>query len=89
MGTFAISCDLLDQDLDHQLHHELERLRAHKATDSLYFVHLSTDNPHAIRDHLAQYIGERDRIVVVRFIGRPACKFAYEGTDKWAAVNVE
>ncbi|MDP6876206.1 MAG: CRISPR-associated protein Cas2 [Alphaproteobacteria bacterium] len=87
MPLFAITYDLVKQKDYQTLWDELERLGAHKALNSFYLVSLTNDEPQEIVDHLKQFIDGDDRLMVVRFIGKPKYTFALAGTNDWVKEN--
>ena len=86
MANFAITYDLIKRKDYQTLWDELERLGAHKALNSFYL--LSIDNSaQVVKDHLAQYIDDDDKLMVVKFTGNPAFTKAHAGTNKWIEEN--
>lgn len=87
MALFAITYDLIKRKDYPELWEALASLGAHKAMLSFYLVNLQTDNPQAVLDYLLPHVDADDRIMVVRFVGRPKYNIALKGTNDWVTAN--
>lgn len=87
MALFAITYDLVDNKDYGKLWDELEELGAHKALNSFYLVELTNDDPHEVLEHLSQFVDSDDRLMVVKFIGKPRYTKALPGTNNWVKSN--
>lgn len=88
MALFAITYDLMKGKDYPKLREEMERLGAHKALASFYLANLATDDPAVVRDHLKKFIDDDDKLMVVRFVGKPAFTKANAGTNAWVDANI-
>ncbi len=83
MPVFAVTYDL-NKDKDYsKLWAELERLDGHKAALSFYFIDVNIASEARVRDLLANFIDDDDRIIVSKCHTRPATQRAFKGTKEW------
>ena len=82
MALFSVTYDLIkDKDYD-SLIDRLKELDTVKVQLSQWF--LSADNTATeIKDHLAQYVDDDDKLMVIEFSKRPQFTKAIEGTNDW------
>lgn len=64
----------------------MTRLEGHKALLSLYLLILDNDDPKEVRDHLAQFIDEDDRLLVVKLTDAASLR-CIQGTRDWIIAN--
>jgi hypothetical protein len=82
MAKFLVTYDLI-KDKDYKLLiGELERLDAHKALLSVWLVELNNTTAH-VRDHLAGFIDEDDKLFVAEMTVKPSFTKAFKGTSAW------
>jgi hypothetical protein len=86
MALFAVNYDLVKQKDYQPLWDELARLGAHKALLSMYLVNLDNTAQEVV-DHLARYIDNDDRLMVIEFSKKPVFTKALKGTNDWIAAN--
>ena len=65
----------------------MDSLGAHKALNSFYLVNLTNTDPQEVLNHLKGYVDSDDRLMVVRFTGKPAFTKAHAGTNNWIKDN--
>lgn len=82
MAYFAVSYQLEKNDNYQPLWDALEALDAHKVMKSFYFVDAQM-TAQKLKDHLIQFIDEKDHLIVVPFSQRPYKYKCYPGTKAW------
>lgn len=82
MAFFSITYDLVaDKNYD-ALIDRLKELDTVKVQLSQWL--LSADNTaKEVKDHLAQYVDDDDRLMVIEFTKKPAYTYALKGTNAW------
>lgn len=82
MALFSITYDLVaNKDYD-SLIDRLKELDTVKVQLSQWF--LSANNTaNEVKNHLAQYVDDDDKLMVVEFTKRPAFTKAFSGTNDW------
>ncbi len=83
MALFVISYDLIKGKDYAKIISELERLGAQRVLLSVWLADVTPDNPEAIKDHLAKFADEDDRLLVIEFKKKPAYTRALTGTAAW------
>lgn len=87
MALFAITYDLVKRKDYPELWNALKQIKAHKAMLSFYLANLDTNDPQVVLDYLRPHVDEDDRIMVVKFTGRPKYNKALVGTNAWVEAN--
>ena len=82
LAYFTVSYDLLRNKDYQRIIDELKRLEATKVLLSMWFVELD-NTAQQVKDHLAGFLDDDDRLVVVEFSKKPAYTRALEGTNAW------
>lgn len=82
MSYFAISYDLVAGKDYETLIDELERLGAVKAQLSYWLVELD-NSVTEVKDHLAGFIDDDDRLMVIKFTERPRFTIAFKPASDW------
>jgi len=88
MALFAITYDLIKRKDYQTLWDELDDLGAHKALNSFYLLNIKTeDDAQGMVNYLRQFIDDDDRLMVVKFTGKPRFAKALAGTSDWIKKN--
>lgn len=82
MALFSVTYDLVAEKDYEALIDRLKELDTVKVQLSHWL--LSADNTaNEVKDHLAQYIDDDDKLMVIEFTKRPAFTKAFAGTNDW------
>ena len=82
MALFSVTYDLIKEKDYDRLINRLKELDTVKVQLSQWF--LSAENTATeIKDHLAQYVDDDDKLMVVEFSKRPQFTKAIKGTNDW------
>ena len=86
MAYFAISFELRygSEVARRMLCDEIERLGGVEAIGGVYLAELD-GSAEEVREHLARYLGAKDRLIVIGFNSPPAVRTALAGADRWIA----
>ncbi|MBK8160567.1 MAG: hypothetical protein IPK59_17945 [Rhodospirillaceae bacterium] len=87
MGLFMVSYDLIKNKDYKKLLTEIGRMNSRKALASLYLMNVDGTGKD-LKDHLAQYIDDDDKLMVIEFTKRPNFTKANDGTNKWLDENL-
>lgn len=87
MGLFAVSYDLIANKDYARIQDEIERLGGVRVQLSYYLLNLTNEDPVGVKNHLARFVDSDDRLMVVKFTGRPAFTKALTGTNNWIDRN--
>lgn len=84
MAYFVVTYDLVNRnESDYkELWDEMDRLGAAKYQDSAYFVELN-NTALEVKDHLRDYIHEKDRLMVIEFVKRPNYTRCFTAGHEW------
>lgn len=84
MALFSITYDLIDKKDYDTLIDRLKELDTVKVQLSQWF--LSADNTAIeVKDHLAQFVDDDDKLMVIEFSKKPSYTKALKGTNDWLA----
>lgn len=82
MALFSVTYDLIkDKDYD-ALIGRLEELDTVKVQFSQWFL-AANNTASEIKDHLAHYVDDDDKLMIVEFSKRPQFTKAIKGTNDW------
>ncbi|WP_109465104.1 hypothetical protein [Albibacillus kandeliae] len=87
MPIFFLSADLNHEDGEAHytaLFEELKKMRGHRVMNHAFLVHVRTESPKQLLEHLRPFHGENDRLFALRV--HPAHSFyqhAYPRTNEW------
>jgi CRISPR/Cas system-associated endoribonuclease Cas2 len=87
MALYGITYDLIKRKDYPKLWEALENLGAIRSLRSFWLANLENDDPQEVVTHLTQFIDNDDKLMVVRFIGKPRFTKANAGTNAWISAN--
>jgi CRISPR/Cas system-associated endoribonuclease Cas2 len=87
MALYGINYDLIKRKDYPELWKALEQLGAFRTLASFWLANLTNEDPQEVVDHLHQFIDADDKLMVVRFIGKPKFTTANRGTNDWISAN--
>lgn len=86
MACFAISFELRfgSETARRRLCDEIERLGGLEVIGGIYLADLD-GTADEVRDHLARFLGTKDRLIVVGFVSPPVLRMPLAGAEMWIA----
>jgi len=86
MTTYTVAYDLVKRKDYQSLYDELERLGGHRTQESYWLVNVN-NTAKELKDHLASFVDQDDRLWVSELTKNHTYKNALKGTNGWLKAN--